>query len=188
MPHRCELVVIGASLGGPRALASILRALPPDFGAAIAVVQHIADGFADGLARWLATETRLRVDTAAEGDPLLPGRVLVAPSGRHLAVCRGAVHLCDEPPVEAFRPSATRLFASAASSYGPRACGVILTGMGRDGAEGLRELRDAGALTLAQDESTSIVFGMPKAAIELGAVDRVLPLEEIPRALLEQVR
>lgn len=185
---RVELVVVGASLGGPRALASLLRGLPAGFPAPIAIVQHIADGFTEGLASWLASESRLRVREARDGDPLLPGRVLVGPSGRHLVIGEGVVRLSDAPPVDTFKPSVTPLFATAARRYGARACGVLLTGMGRDGAEGLRLLKEAGGPTLAQDESTSAVFGMPRAAIELGAVDRVLPIEEIPRVLVELTR
>jgi two-component system, chemotaxis family, protein-glutamate methylesterase/glutaminase len=185
---RPDLIVVGASLGGPRALATLLRGLPPDFGAPIAVVQHIADGFTEGLAGWLASESRLDVREARDGDPLVAGRVLLAPSGQHLVVAGGLARLSDAPPVDTFKPSVTPLFLSAARHHGTRACGVILTGMGRDGAEGLRAIRKAGGTTLAQDEATSAVFGMARAAIELGAVERVLPLEEIPRVLVELVR
>ncbi|HET7824221.1 MAG TPA: CheB methylesterase domain-containing protein, partial [Anaeromyxobacter sp.] len=191
-PHpstaRPELVAIGASLGGPRALAAILRALPASFPVPIAVVQHIADGFTEGLATWLATETRLDVREARDGDRLRPGLVVLAPTGRHLLVGEGVARLSDAAPLDGFKPSVTPLLASAAHAYGARACGVILTGMGRDGAAGLRAIKDAGGPTLAQDEATSAVFGMPRAAIELGAVDRVLPLEAIPRALVELTR
>ncbi len=185
---RPDLVVIGASLGGPRALATLLRGLPADFPVPIAVVQHIADGFTEGLASWLASESRLRVREARDGDPLRPGRVLLAPTGCHLLVAEGVARLSDAPPVDTFKPSVTPLFVSAARAYGPRVCGVMLTGMGRDGAEGLRAIKDAGGPTLAQDEATSAVFGMPRAAIELGAVDRVLSIEEMPRALVELTR
>jgi two-component system chemotaxis response regulator CheB len=185
---RVELVAVGASLGGPRALASLLRGLPGSFPAPIAVVQHIADGFTGGLASWLASESRLPVCEARDGDALRPGRVLVAPSGRHLLVGDGVVRLSDAPPVDTFKPSVTPLFLSAARRYGARVCGVLLTGMGRDGADGLKAIRDAGGPTLAQDEATSAVFGMPRAAIELGAVDRVLPLEEVSRVLVELTR
>lgn len=185
---RADLVVVGASLGGPRALVSLLRGLAPAFPAPIAVVQHIADGFTEGLAAWLAAETRLDVREARDREPLVPGQILVAPSGRHLVVTDGMARLSDAAPVETFKPSVTPLFLSAARHYGARACGVILTGMGRDGAEGLRAIRAAGGPTIAQDEATSAVFGMPRAAIELDAVDRVLPLEEIPRALVELTR
>ncbi len=185
---RVELVVAGASLGGPRALAALLRGLPASFPAPIAVVQHIADGFTEGLASWLASESRLEVREARDGDVLRPGRVLVAPSGRHLLVGDGVVRLSDAPPVDTFKPSVTPLFLSAARRYGARVCGVLLTGMGRDGAEGLKAIRDARGPTVAQDEATSAVFGMPRAAIELGAVDRVLPIDEIARALVELTR
>jgi two-component system chemotaxis response regulator CheB len=185
---RAELVVVGASLGGPRALATLLRGLPATFPAPIAVVQHIADGFTEGLASWLASESRLEVREARDGDVLRPGRVLLAPTGRHLLVGDGAARLSDAPPVDTFKPSVTPLFQSAARAYGPRVCGVLLTGMGRDGAEGLKAIRTGGGPTLAQDEATSAVFGMPRAAIELGAVQRVLPIEEIARVLLELTR
>ena len=182
--RRADVVVIGASLGGPRALATLLRGLPADFPVGIAVVQHIADGFTEGLASWLAQECPLRVRQALDGDLLQPGQVLLAPSGHHLLVGEGRVRLFDGPPVDTFKPSVTPLFLSAAQAYGARACGVILTGMGHDGAAGLKALHDAGGLTLAQDEQSSAVFGMPKAAIELGAVDRVLPLDDLPRTLV----
>jgi two-component system chemotaxis response regulator CheB len=185
---RAEVVVIGASLGGPRALSALLRGLPPGFRAPVAIVQHIADGFTEGLASWLATETRLDVHEARDGEALAPGVVFLAPTGRHLVLGEGVVRLSDAPPVDTFKPSVTPLLVSAARTYGARVCGVILTGMGRDGAEGLKAIHDAGGPTLAQDEATSAVFGMPRAAIELGAVDRVLPLDEIPRALAELTR
>ncbi|HEX9307031.1 MAG TPA: chemotaxis-specific protein-glutamate methyltransferase CheB [Anaeromyxobacter sp.] len=185
---RADLVVIGASLGGPRALASLLRGLPRGFPAPIAIVQHIADGFTEGLASWLATEAHRDVHEARDGEALVPGRVVLAPTGRHLVAGEGFVRLSDAPPVATFKPSVTPLFLSAARAYGARACGVILTGMGRDGAEGLKAIKDAGGPTLAQDEATSAVFGMPRAAIELGAVDRVLPLDELSRALAELTR
>jgi two-component system chemotaxis response regulator CheB len=186
--RRAELVVVGASLGGPRALAALLKGLPEGFPAPLAVVQHIADGFTGGLAGWLQQESRLTVREARDGEPLQAGVVLLAPSGRHLVVEEGVARLSDAAPVDTFKPSVTPLFLSAARAYGNRACGVLLTGMGRDGAEGLLAIKQAGGLTVAQDEATSAVFGMPKAAIDLGAVDRVLPLDDIPRALQEAVR
>ena len=185
---RPDIIVVGASLGGPRALAAMLRALPAEFPVPIAVVQHIADGFTEGLASWLGTESRLTVREGVDGEPLRPGLVVLAPTGRHLLVAEGVARLSDAPPVDTFKPSVTPLFASAARVYGARACGVILTGMGHDGAWGLRAIKEAGGPTIAQDEATSAVFGMPRAAIELGAVDRILPLDEIPRALVELTR
>jgi len=185
---RSDLVAVGASLGGPRALSALLRALPAGFPAPVVVVQHIADGFTEGLASWLDQESELSVRVARDGEHLEPGAVLLAPTGRHMLVGRGRVRLSDEPPVGGFRPSVTPLFRSAAEAFGPRACGVLLTGMGRDGADGLQTLRHAGGHAIVQDEATSAVFGMPRAAIEVGAVDRVLPLDDIPRALLELTR
>jgi two-component system, chemotaxis family, protein-glutamate methylesterase/glutaminase len=182
--RRADVVVIGASLGGPRALATLLRGLPPTFPVGVAVVQHIADGFTEGLASWLTQECQLQVREAVDGDLLRPGHVLLAPSGHHLLIGEGRVRLFDGPAVDTFKPSVTPLFLSAAKAYGPRACGVILTGMGHDGAAGLKVLHDAGGATLAQDEQSSAVFGMAKAAIDLGAVDRVLALEDIPRTLV----
>jgi two-component system chemotaxis response regulator CheB len=176
-------VAVGASLGGPRALATLLRALPPAFSLPLAVVQHIASGFAEGLAGWLGQESGRVVRVARDGDALVPGAALLAPCGHHLEVERGRVRLTDAPPIDTFRPSVEPLFRSAARAYGRAACGVLLTGMGRDGAEALKAVRDAGGVTLAQDEATSAVFGMPRAALEAGAVDRVFPLDAIARAL-----
>jgi two-component system chemotaxis response regulator CheB len=176
--RRTDVIVIGASLGGPRALATLLKGLPAGFPAPLAIVQHIADGFTQGLAGWLQQECKLTVREARHGDPLVPGRVYLAPSGAHLLVAAGEVRLSDAAPVDTFKPSVTPLFHSAAAAYGARACGVLLTGMGRDGAEGLKTMKDAGAQTLAQDEATS----------DLGAVGRVLSIEDIPRALVELTR
>ncbi len=182
---RSDVVVIGASLGGPRALAALLRQLPETFRAPVLVVQHIADGFTEGLAGWLDQESVLRVREARDGELLRPGEVLLAPSGRHLVVTQGVARLSNAAPVDTFKPSVTPLFVSAAEAYGERVCAVVLTGMGRDGAEGVRRVKKAGGFVIAQDEGTSAVFGMPRAAIETGAVDRVLPLEEIARSLGE---
>jgi two-component system, chemotaxis family, protein-glutamate methylesterase/glutaminase len=185
---RCELVAVGASLGGPRAIANLLRALPRPFPLPIAVTQHIADGFADGLATWLGQESGRVVRVARHGDALVAGTVLLAPSGHHLEVEPGRVSLSDAPAVQTFRPSVDPLFRSVARAYGRSACGVLLTGMGRDGAAALKDVRAAGGITLAQDEATSAVFGMPRAALELGAVERVLPLEAIARAIGDLAR
>jgi len=185
---RADLVAIGASLGGPRALATLLRALPGSFPAPLVVVQHIADGFTEGLAAWLDQESEISVRVASDGDALEAGLALIAPAGHHMLVGKGKVRLSLEAPVEGFRPSVTPLFRSAAESLGPRACGVLLTGMGRDGADGLAALKRAGGHAIAQDEATSAVFGMPRAAIEAGVVDRVLALDDIPRALVDLTR
>jgi two-component system chemotaxis response regulator CheB len=178
-----DVVAIAASTGGPAALATILAALPPDLGTPLLVAQHIAAGFEAGLARWLGSTTRLAVRIAEDGAPLAPGTVYVAVDGRHLGVSRRRIHLSDEPPVEGFRPSATRLFASVAREYGSRAAGFVLSGMGSDGAEGLALVRAAGGYTAAQSAATSVIFGMPRVALESGAARHELNVEEIPQVI-----
>ena len=188
-PEGPPVVGIAASLGGPRALAILLKGLPRDLPAPVCVVQHISDGFVDGLTGWLASESGFSVREAVDGEPLVPGTVLIAPSGKHLIVDEGdLVCLDDSVPFDGFKPSATRMLASLAARCGPRAVGVVLTGMGRDGAEGLLAIRRAGGRTLAQDEATSTVYGMPRAAVEAGAVERVVGIEEMAAVLVSVVR
>jgi two-component system, chemotaxis family, protein-glutamate methylesterase/glutaminase len=174
-----ELVAVGASTGGPAALATILRGLPAGVPVPIVVVQHIGPGFDAALAAWLDETTSLPVRLAVDGQPLAPGEVLVAPAGTHLRVAGARVELSAGPPVGGHRPSATELFASVAQGLGPRGLGVILTGMGSDGAAGLVELRRSGGRVLAQDEASCVVPGMPAAAVAAGAVDEVVPLERM---------
>jgi two-component system chemotaxis response regulator CheB len=177
-PGPVRLIAIGASTGGPPALQAILSQLPADL--PVVVVQHMSPGFIQGLARWLNETTPLQVKVAGNGETLQAGMVYLAPDGRHLLVTAGGrARLRTSPPVSGHRPSATALFQSVAQNYGSAAVGVLLTGMGRDGAQGFKALRDAGAHTIAQDEATCVVFGMPKQAIALGAVEEVLPLEQI---------
>jgi len=177
---RARVVAIAASTGGPGALRRVISGLPPDFAAPILVVQHIAPGFVAGLARWLDGVSPLRVKLAEEGERLAHRTVYLAPDGGHLGVSAGRrATLGRSGPVDGFCPSATPLFESVARSYGPSAVGVILTGMGRDGVRGLHALRRAGGRIIAQDESTSVVFGMPGAAIDAGLADAVLPVEAI---------
>lgn len=177
-------VAVAASTGGPSALHRTLARLPGTFPVPILVVQHLAVGFAEGLARWLDGATALRVRVAQAGEPLLPAAVYLAPDHRHLGVADGRAILSDAPPVEGFRPSGSFLFDSVAAAYGPAACGVILTGIGRDGVAGLRTLRGAGGLVLAQDEASSVVFGMPGAAVAEGLADEIVPLESLADRLL----
>ena len=178
--HRAELVAVGASTGGPAALATILRGLPATTPVPILVVQHITPGFDAALASWLDETIPLPVRLAGDGQPLRPGEVAIAPAGTHLGLSgAGRVELREGPPLGGHRPSATHLFASVAQVFGPRAVGVILTGMGSDGAAGLLELRRAGGATLAQDEASCVVAGMPAAAVAAGAVDQVVPLDEL---------
>jgi len=184
-----RLVAVAASTGGPAALQRLLSDLPADFPSPILVVQHIAEGFVDGLAEWLGSGCGLRVKVAADGDPLAPRTVFLAPDGLHLAVGVGRrVAVVDASPVGGFRPSASFLFESAAARYGPEAGAVVLTGMGCDGAEGLRAVRAAGGYVIAQDAASSVVNGMPQAAVDSGVVDAVLPLEGIAERLVTLVR
>lgn len=174
------LVAIAASLGGPRALAQVLADLPKSFAAAVVICQHITAGFADDLSRWLQSEARREVLEVTAAVPLTPGKIFVAGSNAHLVV-RPDFTLAVEAtaPVGGFRPSCDVLLRSAGASFNERAIGVVLTGMGRDGARGLKEIRARGGHTIAQDEATSVVFGMPGEAIALGAAEITLPLDQI---------
>ncbi|HUL59797.1 MAG TPA: chemotaxis protein CheB [Anaeromyxobacteraceae bacterium] len=183
-----RVVGIVASTGGPAALARILGALGPAFPLPIAVVQHIARGFEGGLVHWLAGETALSVTLASDGQELAPGTVYLGADGRHLTVRGDRIRLDDGAPVRGFRPSGTRLLSSLAAEYGAGAAGVILSGMGDDGAAGLAEVHEAGGFTAAQGESSSVIFGMPKAAIDRGAATVTLELDEIAPALARLAR
>lgn len=178
-----RILAIGASTGGPKAILSIVRSLPADFPAAVLVVQHIASGFARGFATWLNKESAIEVSLAGNGQAYPAGQVLLAPDDCHMIVEKGQVRLVDTPPVNCCRPSIDMLFNSLAVEEGARVVGVLLTGMGRDGAVGMSRIRERGGLTLAQDEASCAVFGMPKAAIALNAVDEVLSLQSMPDAL-----
>ncbi len=180
---RAQALGIAAATGGPAALARILAALPASYAIPIRVVQHIASGFERGLVGWLAGESRLRVKIAEANEPLAPGTVYVGPDGRHLAVGRGRVRLEDGPAVGGFRPSGTHLLASLARELGPAAAGLVLSGMGDDGAAGLRRIRDAGGFAAAQGPQSSVVYGMPRVALESGAAEASLELDDIPAAL-----
>jgi two-component system chemotaxis response regulator CheB len=175
-----RLVAMGASTGGPGAVLQILRALPATFGLPVVVIIHVGAAFASGLAEWLDGLSPLRVTFARDGE-LLPrdGRVLLAPAERHLVVERERLRLSDAPERHSCRPSVDVLFASLARELGPESIACLLTGMGKDGAAGLREIRAAGGLTVAQDEATSVVFGMPREAVALDAAEHVLPIDEI---------
>lgn len=182
------VVAVASSLGGPKALSVLFRMMPKNFPAPICVCQHISDGFTEGLASWLSAESALKVVEARDGELLVPGTVYIAPTGRHLLVERGAkLKLDDGPPIGGFKPSCNALLASVAESFGKRSIGVILTGMGKDGANGMKEIRAAGGRTIAQDEASCVVYGMPREAVELGAAEIVLPLEEIAATLVRWV-
>lgn len=180
------LVAIGASAGGPAALAEVLAAFPAKFPAAVLVVQHIDEQFAPGLASWLSNQCKLPVRIAENGALIEPGRVLVAGTNDHLVLTFGShVGYTEEPLELAYRPSVDVLFESIASRWRGELLAVVLTGMGRDGAMGLKKLRDAGHHTIAQDRATSAVYGMPKAAAALDAAVEILPLPRIGARVVE---
>jgi two-component system chemotaxis response regulator CheB len=172
------VLAITASTGGPKVLLEVLGALPSDYPSGVLVTQHIPEGFSAGFATWLDSELELEVREAEEGDEIRPGRVLVAPSNAHLVVRSPfSVGLSWAEPYNSCRPSGTVMFRSLAQVCPRATIGVLLTGMGRDGADGLMDLRRAGGLCVAQDEASSLVFGMPKAAIDLGAAERILDIQ-----------
>ena len=183
-----RVVAVGASTGGPPVLQGILAALPRDFPVPVLLVQHIAPGFTQGFADWLAQSSSLPVQVAVHGQPALPGHVYVAPDGFHLAITApGRIRLNPDEPENGLRPSVSHLFRSVAHAYGPRAIGVLLTGMGKDGALELKLMKEQGAVTIAQDRDTSVVHGMPGEAIKLGGATYVLPPEKIRIALTSLV-
>jgi two-component system chemotaxis response regulator CheB len=178
---------LGASAGGPPALSEILSALPVDLSLSILVAQHLGDGFTGGFQRMLAGVSALPVSVATGGTPCLPGRVYLAPEGRDLCVVigRAGLQLHTPPASGLHRPSADALFSSLADALGPRAAGLVLSGMGDDGAAGLLKLLRSGGRTLAQDESTSAVEAMPKAARDLAAAEEFVPLHLLAARLTE---
>jgi two-component system chemotaxis response regulator CheB len=184
-----RVVVIGASTGGPEALQGVLQSLPPD-APGIAIVQHMPQGFTKAFAQRLDAICPIEVREASPGDEVVRGRALIAPGDHHLLLSWGGagyvVDVIEGPLVSRHRPSVDVLFRSAAQSAGPNAVGVIMTGMGSDGAEGLLEMRRAGAATIAQDEASCVVFGMPKEAIARDAASEIVPLSGLPAALLRR--
>lgn len=181
-----KMVGIASSTGGPSALVSSLKHLPADFPLPILIVQHITRGFAGSLAEWLNGELKLNVRLAEQGEVPAPGTVLISPDDRHIQISdRGTVLLHSSPPYKGLRPSANYLFFSLARVYGRLAIGVILTGMGDDGVDGLSELHHQGGMVLAQDEASSVVYGMPREAAERKIVDHVLPIDRVGPALLQ---
>jgi len=182
-----KVVVVGASTGGTEALRVFLEEMPLD-SPGIVIVQHMPENFTRSFAARLDTLCRISVKEAENNDTVIPGRALIAPGNKHMLLKRSGaryfVELKDGPLVSRHRPSVDVLFRSAARYSGKNAVGVIMTGMGDDGAKGMLEMKEAGAVTIAQDEATCIVFGMPKEAIKLGGVDKVLALEDIPPAVI----
>lgn len=180
------LIAIGSSTGGPSALANILSKLPADLNAGVIIIQHVDAEFSASLANWLDEQTPLKVRIAVNGDQPAPGEVLIAGTADHLIFNkRGTLIYTEEPKDYVYRPSADVFFKSAAKHWAGTIIGVLLTGMGRDGAEGLLSIRNKGMYTLAQNEKTCAVYGMPKAAVELNAADDVLPLNKISDKIME---
>ena len=186
---RTKVVGIGASTGGPPVLQAILGELPKDYPAPILIVQHIADGFLTGMVDWLNQTTALQVHIASYGTRPLPGHVYLAPDDFHMRVGpAGGIVLTREAPLNHLRPAVSVLFRSLAEAHGPDAMGVLLTGMGRDGAAELKLMRDRGAITIAQDRDSSVVHGMPGAAIALGGATHILAADAIGAALMTLIR
>ncbi|WP_325072388.1 protein-glutamate methylesterase/protein-glutamine glutaminase [Paraburkholderia acidisoli] len=185
-----KLIIVGASTGGTEAIREVLQPLPPD-APAVLIAQHMPPGFTKSFAQRLNGLCRITVKEAEHGERVLPGHAYIAPGHAHLLLARSGAnyiaHLSDDPPVNRHRPSVDVLFRSAAQHAGKNAIGVILTGMGRDGAAGLLEMRRAGAYTLAQDEASCIVFGMPREAIALGAADEIAALGDMSRRVMTRL-
>ena len=183
-PGRIQVVAIGASTGGPLALQTILSGLPREFPWPLLIVQHMTPGFAPGFVEWLANSSRFAVHVAAAGESLLPGHAYVAPDDFHMGVQKdGRIMLAEGAKESGVRPAVSFLLRSVGSVFGPDVVGILLTGMGRDGADELRRLKDGGAITIAQDEKSSVVHGMPGEAIQLGAARHILPPDAIARSL-----
>jgi two-component system chemotaxis response regulator CheB len=180
-----KIVAIGSSTGGPQALQMILSELPPNFPAPVVCVQHISLGFLPGLVSWLASHFRGKVQIARPNEIPLPGHVYFPQENTHLVIDgRGRLQASVQPPAGGHRPAVSTTFCSVAEQFGDAAIGVLLTGMGRDGGDGMLAMAEAGALTICQNEATCVIYGMPKDAVERGAARLVLPLNEIARALI----
>jgi two-component system chemotaxis response regulator CheB len=180
-----QIVAIGGSTGAPTVIQTILSTLPKSFPVPVLVVQHISTGFVQGFAEWLSHSTPLTVSVATDKEPLIPGRVYIASDDKHMMVSENHIDLVDGDKENGSRPSVSRLFRSVSKVFGKNSIGVLLTGMGRDGAEELKQLRETGAITIVQDRNSSIVYGMPGEAVKLDAATYVLPPEKIATFLME---
>ena len=182
-------LAIGASTGGPKAVMRLISALPKDISAGVAIVQHISNGFDGGFADWLDRESKIEVRLARNGEAMQPGLALLAPNGLHMEIHRNRVHLVEGPQVNSCKPAVDKLFHSlAAKGDATGVLGILLTGMGRDGAEGMLAMKRAGAYNIVQNEVSSAVFGMPRAATELGAEHSVLHIDEIPATVTKLLK
>jgi two-component system chemotaxis response regulator CheB len=184
-----HIIAIASSTGGPKALNVILPELPEDFESPVVIAQHIAEGFVHGMVGWLDQISKVKVKIAEAGELLKPGTVYVSPPDRHTVINYGdRISFIDRKSSDIYHPSCDVLLMSVASVYGAKAIGVILTGMGSDGVKGIQKIKEARGITLAQDEETSIVFGMPRLAIESGYIDTVLPQDKIGGELVRRVK
>lgn len=183
-PQRLRIVVVGASTGGPLAIRALLASLPAAFPVPVLIVQHIAEGFLEGFVDWLGRSSALPVHLGTDGETPLPGHAYVAPDCRHMGLDHaGCIRLSDAPPEGGLRPSVAHLLRSVREVFGDAAAAVLLSGMGRDGAEELLELKHCGAHTFVQDKESSVIYGMPGVALRLDAARHVMPPEEIAREL-----
>ncbi|MDD5723082.1 MAG: CheB methylesterase domain-containing protein [Syntrophales bacterium] len=183
-----KIIAIASSAGGPKALSILLAGLPESFGSSVVVAQHIPDDFISGLVEWLNRESKIEVKRAEQNEPILPGTVYISPSIKHMTVDHsGRVALKEKRPGDVYFPSCDLLLASVADVFGPGSIGVVLSGMGSDGMLGLKSIKAVGGQTIAQDKKTAAIFGMPKAAIDNGCIDSVLPIEEISEKILSLV-
>jgi two-component system chemotaxis response regulator CheB len=186
--RKIDAVLVGASTGGPKALSQFASRLPADFPVPVVLVQHNSSGFDKGFAQWLDTYTPLEVKLAEEGETPRPGKIYVAKTDLHLTMRGLCFAYTNDKPENNQKPAVDVLFRSAAETLGDSVISVVLTGMGSDGAAGTKKIREMGGITLAQDEESSLIYGMPKAAAETGCVDLVLPLDKIPQELNSLVR
>jgi two-component system chemotaxis response regulator CheB len=181
---RIQVIAIGASTGGPMALQIILSRLPEDLPVPVLIVQHIAKGFVKGLVEWLSATSGIKLKIAEDGELLSAGIGYIAPDDFHMGVSRGSkIILSNQPPENGLKPSVSYLFRSVAQTFGPNALGVLLTGMGKDGVEELKAMKEIGSITIVQNEESSVVFGMPGEALKIGAADQTLSPERIAEIL-----
>ncbi len=184
-----RLLAIVGSTGAPKAISRILSTIPKSFPCGIVVVVHLAKGFVGNFVEWLQSVSKIKVKAGEHGEVILPGVAYVGPTGHHMQVSKNhTIELVDDPPRNGLRPCGDYLFESAARHYGKGCIGVILTGMGRDGAIGIAHVRASGGRTIAQNEDTSAIYGMPRAAVEANAIDRVLPLDEISGEIIQLLK
>jgi len=182
------VIAIASSTGGPAALSKLLSELPGNLPCPVVVAQHIADGFVSGLVEWLDRVSRLNVKEGKEGEHIIPGTVYISPSEKHMKLINGnGIDFMEKRPEEIYFPSCNTLLSAVAGIYGANSVGIILTGMGDDGVLGIKKIKEAGGVTIAQDEESAVVFGMPKVAIENGCIDKVLPLDEISGEVIRLV-